>query len=136
MNPRNLALFSLLLVLPTLVGADNHGAWWKAEETGCLVWNWAPGAEETVTWTGGCVSGKANGPGRLVWRYGDEDGAIVQAEYTGKMRDGKMNGEGTFRYADGNTYEGDWVDERAIHLAPVLSICSSEHFLEIARFRT
>ena len=26
--------------------------------------------------------------------------------------------------------------KRAIHLAPVLSICSSEHCLEIARFRT
>ena len=29
----------------------------------------------------------------------------------------------------------DWQCRRAIHLAPVLSICSSEHFLESARFR-
>ena len=36
----------------------------------------------------------------------------------------------------GETQTNRWVMERAIHLAPVLSICSSEHFLEIARFRT
>ena len=177
----------VFITLPGWTMADNHGAWWKAQGSGCLAWNSNPQPEETVTWSGDCVGGKASGDGRKIWRFRDEDGAMMQSEFVGTMREGKNNGQGTYRYSDGGTYEGDWVDdyfhgrgartwadgtryegdwvagdktgrgtqtwgvdsewagdryegdwvkERAIHLAPVLSICSSEHFLEIARFRT
>ena len=74
----HLVLACLLLTLPDMVMADEHnGAWWKAEGTGCLVWNHDPQPQVTVTWTGDCVGGKAGGYGKKVWRYLDEDGAMV-----------------------------------------------------------
>ena len=32
--------------------------------------------------------------------------------YEGEWRDGKMHGRGTYTYADGDQYEGDWRDDR------------------------
>ena len=33
-------------------------------------------------------------------------------QYQGEWRDGKMHGRGTYTYADGDQYEGDWRDDR------------------------
>ena len=33
-------------------------------------------------------------------------------QYQGEWRDGKMHGRGTYTYADGDQYEGDWKDDR------------------------
>jgi hypothetical protein len=30
----------------------------------------------------------------------------------GQYKEGKMNGKGTYYYADGDKYTGDWVDEQ------------------------
>jgi hypothetical protein len=34
---------------------------WIADQNGCRVWNSNPGSEETVTWSGPCKDGYANG---------------------------------------------------------------------------
>ena len=35
----------------------------------------------------------------------------IQAQVWGQFKDGKKNGKGTYYYANGNKYMGDWVDE-------------------------
>ena len=81
-------------------------SWIVAENQPCQTYSRVPGAARTVTWSGGCVDGKASGDGRLVrWNAG-----TLVYEYEGQMRDGRRNGRGTFTYADGNRYEGEFRD--------------------------
>ena len=96
-------------------GAESTGAapplepfgpnWSIAENQPCQLYNLSPKPGETVTWSGGCVEGKAPGEGRVVWR--DSKGESV---YEGGMRDGKPHGHGTYTFADGSRYEGEWRD--------------------------
>ena len=59
-------------------------------------------------------------------RYADDREYFTLAALSGQR----------FGYVEGAVCEyNTWSDTRAIHLAPVLSICSSEHCLESARFR-
>lgn len=59
----------------------------------------------TATWTGGCVDGKADGPGSLVWRY-KANGEWNEEEFLGVLRQGRVNGFGIRRFANGNEFEG------------------------------
>ena len=59
-----------------------------------------------ITWSGGCIDGKASGEGRLVVRFSDGE----EANYEGSMRAGKMHGQGTYIYPSGNRFEGGWRD--------------------------
>ncbi len=53
--------------------ADEHSRWQKLENNpACVVWNPYPQEQETVTWSGACANGKAQGRGTLVWRYVEE----------------------------------------------------------------
>jgi hypothetical protein len=93
-----------------LAGAENmaspgHPGWQAAEGSGCLVWNPGPVAGSSVTWNGACKGNKVSGQGELVWRHGGKT-----SRYAGEMRDGKMQGRGTYIAADGSRYEGDWSD--------------------------
>ena len=46
-----------------------EGRWQQVEnKANCAVWNGEPQPNETVSWTGDCVSGKADGYGKEVWR--------------------------------------------------------------------
>ena len=81
------------------------GSWITAENQPCQIWNSNPDPGETVTWTGGCVDGKASGTGRLVWR-----GSYGESVYEGEYRDGNLHGRGTFTWPDGDRYEGEWRD--------------------------
>ena len=87
--------------------ADEQGRWQALENNpSCSVWNDHPDhpdASETVTWTGDCVSGRADGDGSGVWRFLD-DGEWRAIEYTGEMRDGKENGRGVKVYSGGTRY--------------------------------
>lgn len=44
--------------------------WFEDSTKGCLVFNPNPQPNETVTWSGGCVDGNAEGVGEIVW-YAD-----------------------------------------------------------------
>lgn len=80
--------------------------WIAAEKTGCRIWNGAPIADEHVTWSGACVNGIANGTGMLVWH---EKGKPTD-RYEGELRNGRENGQGTYRWSDGSYYQGAWRD--------------------------
>ena len=64
-----------------------------------------PHTGETVTWTGECAGGKAQGTGTLTWVW---DGN--QQTSTGQLLDGELNGNWVLRDASGNVGEGPFVD--------------------------
>ena len=62
------------------------------------MWNSVPNEQATVTWTGGCASGIAEGRGELVWRFFD-DGKWKEDGYVGEMKGGRIQGHVTSHYA-------------------------------------
>ena len=71
--------------------------------------------------------------GEVGFPVGTVNPIYMPADYGGVAGDPIVSFDGFFA---GQMLSATPGVERAIHLAPVLSICSSEHFLEIARFRT
>jgi hypothetical protein len=115
------ALTLVLCLIPTLLAAETrppappaderagpeHPGWSVAEETGCWIWNPEPGPDDVFHWSGGCDSDrKATGKGRLEWSYGGDQ----LDRYEGSYRAGRMDGAGTYFWANGKRYEGTWKD--------------------------
>ena len=88
-------------------GSPAGAACWKevSQQPGCYVWSSAPQPGATVTWTGQCAGGFAQGTGTLTWVW---DGNR-QTE-TGRLVDGKTNGHWVIRREDGTVSEGPFVD--------------------------
>lgn len=102
-----LALAATILIAPSAWAVDEMR--WQATSSGCLVWNPIPEPSETVTWSGGCVDGKASGFGTEVFRY-RELGVWKEERYVGEMEGGRLNGRGTLSYDNGDRYEGEFRD--------------------------
>jgi hypothetical protein len=81
---------------------------WQPDSKGCKVWNPNPQPNETITWSGGCVNGLAEGEGILVWF---KDGKQV-SEDKGTFRAGKLEGPGVSTFPGQSRYEGDFVGFR------------------------
>lgn len=79
---------------------------WIVDQNGCKAWNPNPQPGETITWSGKCAKGFAEGKGTQKWFKNGQPGE----EYTGAMRGGKRHGRGSYILANGDRYEGDWVD--------------------------
>lgn len=61
----------------------------------------------TVTWSGGCVNGYADGNGELrVMR-----GKTRVLYYNGDINEGELHGKGTMRRMDGDLYEGSFAHD-------------------------
>lgn len=82
-------------------------AQWFPTNAGCEVWNDAPQARETVTWTGGCSGGRLSGEGTLVWSSMLR-GQTVEQRHEGSFREGQEEGYGISSYVDGGRYEGEF----------------------------
>ena len=78
-----------------------------ANQPECYVWNGSLDKDETVTWTGECAGGLAQGPGTLIWIWDSGQGT---QEDTGRLQAGKRQGDWVRRNADGNVEEGPYVD--------------------------
>ena len=122
-------------MLAVLIGSTGisyaQGIWFPTDKINCQIWNPQPFPEETATWSGDCLNGKAHGIGRTTWknkksgkwveRYIDgdvrngirsgiqtityENGSL----YTGPMNaNGNRHGQGTINYASGSKYTGEW----------------------------
>jgi len=74
--------------------------------SGCKVFNNEPQPNENITYVGGCSNGLAQGAGVVTW-YKD---AKFNEKGDGFWRRGKMNGLGSYEWASGNKYVGDFVD--------------------------
>lgn len=120
----------MLALLVVVVVASRPPSWLEAQST-CEVRNlyagkqWRRAKTTTVTWTGPCVDGRADGRGVLEWF---RDG-VRTVHYEGDMSRGRMTGQGkltergivhrglfesgefkdgTADYPDGRRYEGKW----------------------------
>lgn len=82
--------------------AQPQAGWVADMRLGCKLWSSAPEADETVSWTGPCFNGLAEGNGTAQWfvrgRPGDR--------YEGDYKSGKMEGRGAYALADGHRYDG------------------------------
>jgi len=113
--------------------AQSRSPGWIADaNNGCKVRNPAPAANETVTWSGSCVGGVAQGAGVEQWytngvpgnrlegafRDGSPVGQVTVNypgghKYMGELSaDGHRSGRGTMIYASGSQYVGEWSSSR------------------------
>ncbi|MGQ0581687.1 MAG: MORN repeat-containing protein [Reyranella sp.] len=107
MNAR-LCLIALFLVAFPVAAQNPQPGWIADAKTGCRVWSLNPNPARTVTWSGSCQNGLAQGRGVMqAFQAGQPF-----ARYEGELRDGKANGRGLYTYASGNRYEGEWRDDQ------------------------
>lgn len=94
----------------TCTGKPEMSTCWMevANQKGCYIWNSALGAEETVTWTGVCGEGLAQGTGTQTWNWGS--GKENQSADVGMLVDGKRHGNWVIREGNGDVQEGPYVD--------------------------
>jgi len=113
-----------------LSGLTSTHKWFADKNTGCKVWSYSS-YTGTVTWSGQCVNGIAQGKGTVQW-YRDNAvlaeqikgyvGEVKMDRYVGEMKDGKRHGKGkhiwgkevqndngNIVYEIGEIYEGDFV---------------------------
>jgi hypothetical protein len=79
---------------------------WIADQNGCKIANPSPKAGETVSWSGACTDGFAQGEGVVQWYEDAKPGAT----YKGALARGAASGQGKLTMPDGATYEGGWLD--------------------------
>lgn len=102
-----IASFALALAGALPASAQTPSANWPADpKTGCKVWSQSPAEGETITWSGGCASGLAQGRGVVEWFT---KGKLYERD-EGEYRNGKLNGRGTIVFANGNRYDGEFRD--------------------------
>ena len=88
----------------TCAGQPAGAACWMEldNQPECYVWNEFLHNETTMTWTGACSAGVAQGSGMLTWVVLVLDGQIVQ-ERTGRFQAGKMHGNWVWCYTAATT---------------------------------
>ena len=106
---RAIAVAAFLLVATPGV-AQNKPDWITVTNQPCKVWNPNPIPNESVTWSGGCTDGLASGMGLLRWMV---DGKL-DVEFEGRYANGKRNGHGVLKTADGQRIEGDWLNDELL----------------------
>jgi len=141
-----LATPAVILVAPGVAQAQ-LSTWITDSRTGCRVWDQVPQPSETVTWSGACPNGVAEGNGVLQWyesgrpgdRYegemhgGKQSGhAVITSNtglrYDGEFRDGNMNGYGTFTYPSGDRFEGEWRNGKPNGLGKFISVVNGTFY--------
>ncbi len=130
---RFLLLLAIALVTPPAIAQVSPPppeSWIEDAKTGCRIRSPAPQPRETVTWSGACPNGIAEGTGILQWfdddrpsdryegelRDGWENGrgvatsTVIADRYEGQWRDGWRHGQGIYTFANGDRYEGHWFE--------------------------
>jgi len=94
---------------PDALAAPGGAGFAVDEDTGCWLWSRVvpPGAR--VRWSGPCPGGPATGNGELVWQV-PRDGQTLVIRYIGSLVAGRMHGTGTYYFANGSRYEGEFRD--------------------------
>ena len=85
-------------------GAD-AGAWMEDAKSGCQVWDPNPQLDETVSWSGGCSNGHADGFGTAQWF---KAGSRIETN-EGEWRDGRQSGKGAQIWPTGR-FDGEIAD--------------------------
>ena len=128
--PVALAFAALPVASPSFAQAPSPESWIQDGKTGCKVRNPVPQPRESITWSGTCPNGIAEGNGVLQWfddgrptdryegelRDGWENGrgvatsTLIADRYEGDWSDGWRHGQGIYSFANGDRYEGDWFE--------------------------
>ena len=107
---RIIFLFCLCLIATSCYA----GEWIVDTATGCKVWNENPAPNESISWSGKCEGGTANGQGVLHWyvnKSGSKKGnGDLSTTIEGFFKDGKLDGSGTITFSNGNKYVGEIKD--------------------------
>jgi hypothetical protein len=77
---------------------------WVPDSAGCRVSSPWSLPKESVTWNGSCVDGFASGEGSLAWFASGQPAG----HYTGPMSHGRPDGIGTYSYANGDQFQGEF----------------------------
>jgi hypothetical protein len=122
---RPIALLGAALLLANLVHAGESASTPKyvQDEKGCSVWSDSPDLFDHLTWDGKCEQGKASGLGTLIWYHG----ADAYLTYWGALSEGKMQGGGDLRTADGIHYEGQFAND-AFEGQGILTLPNGERY--------
>ncbi|WP_419949442.1 toxin-antitoxin system YwqK family antitoxin [Candidatus Palauibacter sp.] len=93
--------------LQTCAGQPVGSECWMevANQPGCHLWNGGLASGATVTWSGACSDGYAQGAGRVHWRYDDGE-----QTWDGAYVDGKRQGNWVIQESDGDLAEGFYVN--------------------------
>jgi hypothetical protein len=83
----------------------NAGEWVSDPKSGCQIWNPNPQLEESVSWSGSCVQGRAEGKGLVQWLKG----AVPYETDEGEWHSGRQAGNGKQSWTDGR-YEGELAE--------------------------
>lgn len=75
-------------------------------KTGCKVFKPNTTQKETVTWSGLCKNGLADGPGIAEWI----NGGVVSIKFEGSFKGGRIEGTGIMIAAGGDHYEGQYKE--------------------------
>lgn len=107
-------LGAAMIALASAAAAQDGDAappgWITATNQPCKIWNPEPQANESVTWSGGCVDGLASGKGVLRWT----ENGMPDIEFDGEYAHGKRNGAGVLVTPDGHRMVGEWVDDQPV----------------------
>jgi hypothetical protein len=108
-------VFSLVGCLIFLAGceapqqAQNSKPDWIADKgNGCRLWNPSPQPSESVSWSGGCNNGLAEGTGTVLWYSSGRLVGQIDATYRG----GHPGGKFVFAKTDGSIFDGTYTDGR------------------------
>lgn len=90
------AALAIVAVAPAYAGE------WLADKSGCRVWDASPQLQESVTWSGSCMNGRAEGHGIARW---SKAGTPLETDQ-GEWQHGRQVGKGTQTWSGGR-YEGE-----------------------------
>ncbi|HXQ67455.1 MAG TPA: hypothetical protein VN980_12845, partial [Alphaproteobacteria bacterium] len=80
---------------------------WIADANGCRVWNADPVPGQSISWSGPCNDGLADGKGVLQW---SENGRPSD-RYEGEFVKGHANGHAVFTWENGDRFEGEFKND-------------------------
>jgi hypothetical protein len=120
----SIALWSL----PARAKADEL---YLQDENGCKVYDASPRPDETVTWSGRCIDGYADGVGVVQWLLSGKpgsrfEGTLVRGKsegqgtivfpsgerFEGNLHEGERSGKGVWTGPNGERYDGEWVHNK------------------------
>lgn len=94
-----------VLMLLIVAGTAHGETVWTTDQNGCKLASPNPKPDETVTWSGRCVDGVAEGSGVQQWSANGQ----VSSTFTGTLARGLAVGHGVLQEANGNSYEGEFL---------------------------
>ncbi len=101
---KGLGALCIALVLSTAASAQKIEPRWETDQnSGCKLWNPNPAPGESVSWSGACREGHADGNGVEQWFKDGKPGNRIEGEFVS----GRSKGRVTITYPDGAVYVGE-----------------------------